>query len=140
MGKGWQTARSIFCSLFHTSKEGSAHLHLIAVEEVDVRFVLLRILTHQEEDGGIAHLIQHRLAVLDCRQREVLQLLLEEKEEGVRQGETIELTQNGPVYELLGSLFEERDLAELGFSAVVCWALQRYMSGFAEGQWLGTVK
>lgn len=31
----------------------------------------------------------------------------------------------------MDSLFEERDLAEL----VVCWALQRYTSRFAEGQW-----
>ena len=92
--RGWQTARSIFCSLFHTSKEGFAHLHLVAVEEVDVRFVLLRILTHQEEDGGIAHLIQHCLAVLDCWQREVLQLLLEEKEEGVTQWGTTEQCMN----------------------------------------------
>lgn len=82
-------------------KEGSAHLHLVAVEEVDVRFVLLRILAHQEEDGGIAHLIQHRLAVLDCRQREVLQLLLEKKKE--------EAGQRGSI-ELLGSLLKERDL------------------------------
>lgn len=103
MGEGrrdWQTARSVFCSLFHTSEESSAHLHLVAVEEVDVRFVLLRILAHQEEDGGIAHLIEHRLAVLDCRQREVLQLLLEEKEEGVRPWGAIELRGNGPAYGL----------------------------------------
>lgn len=92
--------------------------------------MLFRILTHQEEDRGIAHLIQHRLAVLDCRQREVLQLLLEEKE-GVRQWGTIELMGNGPLCELLGSLFEERDLAQL----VVCWALQRCMSRSAEGLW-----
>lgn len=87
-----------------TGKEGSAHLHLVTVEEVDVRFVLLRILAHQEEDGGIAHLIQHRLAVLDCRQREVLQLLLEKKKEEAGQwGST----------ELLGSLLDERYLTEL---------------------------
>lgn len=48
--------------------------------------------------------------MLDCRQGKVFQLLLEEKEEGVRQWGTIELMGNGPVYELLGSLFEERDL------------------------------
>lgn len=51
--------------------------------------MLLRILAHQEEDGGIAHLVQHRLAVLHCRQREVLQLLLEKKkEEAGQQGST----------------------------------------------------
>lgn len=61
---------------------GSAHLHLVAVEEVDVGFVLLRILAHQEQHGGVAHLVQHRLAVLDCGQRKVLQLLLEEKGSG----------------------------------------------------------
>lgn len=97
---------------------------------MDVRFVLFRILTHQEEDGGIAHLIQHCLAVLDCRQREVLQLLLGEKE-GVRQWGTIELMGNSPVYKLPGSLFEERGLAQL----VVCWGLQRCMSRSAEGLW-----
>lgn len=89
--------------LHPTGKEGSAHLHLVAVEEVDVRFVLLRILAHQEEDGGIAHLVQHRLAVLDCGQREVLQLLLEKKEEAGQRGST----------ELLGSLPEQRELTEL---------------------------
>ena len=66
-------------------EEVSAHLHLIAVEEVDVRFVLLRILAHQEEDGGIAHLVEHRLAVLDSRQWEVLQLLLGKKKGWVGQ-------------------------------------------------------
>lgn len=50
----------------------SAHLNLIAVEEVNVRLVLLRVLTHQQKDGGIPHLIQHCLAVLDSWEREVL--------------------------------------------------------------------
>lgn len=90
--------------LFHTKQEGSAHLHLVTVEEVDVRFVLLRILAHEQEDGGIAHLIEHCLAVLHCRQGEVLQLLLQEKGEGVRQWGAIKLRGNGPVQELLGSL------------------------------------
>lgn len=72
----------MFCSLFHTSKEGSAHLHLVTVEEVDIRFVLLRILAHQEQDGGVAHLVQHCLAVLHCGQGEVLQLLLKRKGSG----------------------------------------------------------
>lgn len=80
---------------------------------MDVRFVLLRILAHQEEDGGITHLVQHRLAVLDRGQGKVLQLLLQEEEEGVRQWGSTELAGNGPMYELLGFLFEERDLAEL---------------------------
>lgn len=90
--------------LFHTKQEGSAHLHLVTVEEVDVRFVLLRILAHEQEDGGIAHLIEHCLAVLHCRQGEVLQLLLQEKGEEVRQWGAIKLRGNGPVQELLGSL------------------------------------
>lgn len=79
-------------------------LHLITVEEVDVRFVLLRILTHKQEDGGIAHLIEHCLAVLHCWQGKVLQLLLQEKGKGVRQWGTTELRGNGAVQELLGSL------------------------------------
>lgn len=101
-GKGRQ--QEICFVLFHTKQEGSAHLHLVTVEEVDVRFVLLGILTHKQEDGGIAHLIEHCLAVLHCRQGEVLQLLLQEKGEGVRQWATIRLRGNGPVQELLGAL------------------------------------
>lgn len=101
-GKGRQ--QEVCFVLFHTKQEGSAHLHLVTVEEVDVRFVLLRILAHEQEDGGIAHLIEHCLAVLHCRQGEVLQLLLQEKGEGVRQWGAIKLRGNGPVQELLGSL------------------------------------
>lgn len=80
--EGAGRAGSTLCCVFRTGTQGSAHLHLVAVEEVDVGFVLLRILAHQEQHGGVAHLVQHRLAVLDCRQRKVLQLLLEEKGSG----------------------------------------------------------
>lgn len=79
--EGLQSRSTLGC-VFGSGTGGSAHLHLVAVEEVDVGFVLLRILAHQEQHGGVAHLVQHRLAVLDCGQRKVLQLLLEEKGSG----------------------------------------------------------
>ncbi|TNN86994.1 hypothetical protein EYF80_002749 [Liparis tanakae] len=52
------------------------------VEEVDVGFVLLVVLTHQQEDGGVARLIQDRLTHVDCGKREVLQLFLQEHNRG----------------------------------------------------------
>ena len=54
------------------------HLHLVTVEEVDVGFVLLLVLTHQQQHGGIACLVEHRLTHVDGGEREVLQLLLQE--------------------------------------------------------------
>lgn len=56
-----------------------AHLHLIAVEEVDVGLVLLRVLAHEQQHRRVAQLVQHRLAVPHRGQREVLQLLLRDR-------------------------------------------------------------
>lgn len=55
------------------------HLHLVAVEEVDVGFVLLLVLTHQQQHGGVTGLIQDRLTQVDDGEREVLHLLLQEE-------------------------------------------------------------
>lgn len=52
------------------------HLHLVAVEEVDVGLALLRVLAHKQQHGRVAQLVQHRLAALHSGQREVFQLLL----------------------------------------------------------------
>lgn len=61
-----------------------AHLHLVAVEEVDVGLALLRVLAHEQQHGRVAQLVQHRLAVPDGGQREVLQLLLGDRKLGRR--------------------------------------------------------
>lgn len=56
-----------------------SHLHLVAVEEVDIGLALVRVLAHEQQHGRVAQLVQHRLAVPHCRQREVLQLLLRDR-------------------------------------------------------------
>lgn len=58
------------------------HLHLVTVEEVDVGSVLLLVLTHQQQHGGVTRLIQDRLTQVDGGEREVLQLLLQEHNRG----------------------------------------------------------
>lgn len=54
------------------------HLHLITVKEVDVWFVLVLVLTHEQQHGGVTCLIQHCLRHLDGGERKVLQLFLQE--------------------------------------------------------------
>lgn len=49
------------------------------MEEVDVGFVLLLVLTHQQQHGGVTGLIQDRLTQVDDGEREVLHLLLQEE-------------------------------------------------------------
>ena len=52
------------------------HLHLVAVEEVDIRLALLRVLAHEQQHRRVAQLVEDRLAALHRGQREVFQLLL----------------------------------------------------------------
>lgn len=52
------------------------HIHFVAVEKVDVGFVLVLVLTHEQHHGGVTGLIQHRLTHVDGWKREVLQLFL----------------------------------------------------------------
>lgn len=47
---------------------------------MDVRSVLLLVLTHEQQHGRVACLIQHRLTKVDCGNREVLQFFLQEDE------------------------------------------------------------
>lgn len=76
------------CTHKHTAKqaEPSTHLHLVTVEEVDVGFVLVLVLTHQQQHGGVTCLIQDRLAQVDGGEREVLQLLLRVHDSGIVRG------------------------------------------------------
>lgn len=53
------------------------------MEEVYVRFVLVFVLTHQQQHGGVPCLIQDCLTQVDGGEREVLQLLLQEQHEGL---------------------------------------------------------
>jgi len=57
------------------------------VEEVDVRFVLLLVLTHQQQHGGVTCLIQDRLTHVDGWEGEVLQLFLHHNIRMVREEE-----------------------------------------------------
>lgn len=57
------------------------------MEEVDVGFVLLVVLTHQQQHGGVTCLIQDRLAHEDGGKREVLQLFLQEHDRETIRGE-----------------------------------------------------
>lgn len=59
---------------------GETHVDLVAVKKVNVGFVLVFVLTHQQQHGGVAHLIQDCLAQLDDGQGKVLQLLLQEQQ------------------------------------------------------------
>ena len=62
------------------------HLHLVAVEEVDVGLALVRVLAHEQQHGRVAQLVEHRLAVPHAGQREVLQLLLGDRRLGPAHG------------------------------------------------------
>lgn len=59
------------------------HLHLITTEEVNVWTVLLTVLADQQQDRWVPCLIQHCLTVMDCGEREVLQLLLLKGKKGM---------------------------------------------------------
>lgn len=59
------------------------HLHLITTEEVNVWSVLLTVLADQQQDRRVPCLIQHCLTVMDCGEREVLQLLLLKGKKGM---------------------------------------------------------
>lgn len=63
---------------------GETHVDLVAVEKVNVGFVLVFVLAHQQQHGRVTRLVQDGLAQLDDGQGEVLQLLLQEQ-----QGETV---------------------------------------------------
>lgn len=52
------------------------HLDVVALEQVQVRFALAGLLTHQRQDGVVAAGAHHGLTVLDRAQRKVLQLVL----------------------------------------------------------------
>lgn len=56
------------------------------MEEVDVRFVLLLVLTHQQQHGGVTSLIQDCLTHVDGGEGEVLQLFLQENNREVVRG------------------------------------------------------
>lgn len=62
---------------------GVPHLHLIAIKEVNVWSVLLTVLADQQQDRWVPCLIQHCLTVMNCREREVLQLLLLKGDRGM---------------------------------------------------------
>lgn len=49
------------------------------MEKVNVGFVLVFVLTHQQQHGGVTHLIRDGLAQLDGGEGEVLQLLLQQQ-------------------------------------------------------------
>lgn len=59
------------------------------MEEVDVGFVLVLVLTHQQQHGGVTCLIQDRLAQVDGVKREVLQLLLQVRNGGIVRGKLL---------------------------------------------------
>lgn len=63
----------------YVDSTGETHVDLVAVEKVDVGFVLLFVLTHQQQHGGVMHQIQDRLAQVDGGEGEVLQLLLQQQ-------------------------------------------------------------
>lgn len=50
------------------------------MEEVNVGLVLVFVLTHQQQHGGVTRLIRDRLAQVDGGEGEVLQLLLQEQQ------------------------------------------------------------
>lgn len=54
------------------------------MKKVNVGFVLVFVLTHQQQHGGVTRLVQDCLAQVDDGQGKVLQLLLQEQ-----QGETV---------------------------------------------------
>lgn len=64
-----------------------SHLHFVAVEEVNVWFVLFIVLTDEQKDGGVPRLVQQRLTVMDCGQRKVFKLFLRERMRNERSGE-----------------------------------------------------
>lgn len=55
------------------------HLHFVAVEEVNVWFVLFVVLTDEQKDGRVSRLVQQRLTVMNCGQRKVFKLFLRER-------------------------------------------------------------
>ena len=71
-----QPVASSMSTLEQTLTHPGTHLDLVAVEEVDVRPVLLAVLTQQQQHGGIARLIQYGLTVVNGREREIFQLFL----------------------------------------------------------------
>ena len=62
--------------MFQASDSAQPHLDVVALEEVQVRLALPRLLAHQGQDGVIAAGVHHRLAVLEGADGEVLQLIL----------------------------------------------------------------
>lgn len=59
---------------------GETHVDLVAVEKVNVGLVLVFVLTHQQQHGGVTRLIRDCLAQVDDGEGEVLQLLLQEQQ------------------------------------------------------------
>lgn len=57
---------------------------------MDVGFVLLLVLTHQQQHGGVTRLIQDSLTHVDGGERKVLQLLLQEHNRGMFPGKDVE--------------------------------------------------
>lgn len=57
----------------------AAYLDVVTLEQVQVRFALTRLLTHQSQDGVVAAGVHDGLTVLDGGDGEVLQLVLKEQ-------------------------------------------------------------
>lgn len=53
------------------------------MEEMDVGFVLVPVLTHEQQHRWVACLIQHRLAEVDCGEGEVLQFFLHNNQNAI---------------------------------------------------------
>lgn len=53
-------------------------LDVVALEQVQIRFALAGLLTHQRQDGVVAAGVHHGLTVLDRAQRKVLQFVLKD--------------------------------------------------------------